>query len=118
MSVDQTLREETKDLSKAMNHVYNRLVFTCQTRCLQGISVNTNPTPAQKTSALQKLSAEESTCLRRCADQMMYLDNFVYETDSAMQLASTQGKPKKAVFYTTRRIEDLTSNSGVECAKE
>jgi hypothetical protein len=42
---------------------------------------------------------------------MMYLDNFMYESDSAMQVASTQGKPKKAVFYTARRIEDLTSGN-------
>jgi hypothetical protein len=38
----------------------------------------------------------------------MFLDNFLYETDSAMQLASTQGKPKKAMFFTSRRLEDLT----------
>jgi hypothetical protein len=39
----------------------------------------------------------------------MFLDNFLYESDSAMQMASTQGKTKKAVFFVNRRIEDLTS---------
>lgn len=28
------LREETKDLAKAMNQVYNSMVFSCQKRCL------------------------------------------------------------------------------------
>jgi hypothetical protein len=41
----------------------------------------------------------------------MFLDNFVYETDTASQIAVTEGKAKKANFYLTRRIEDLTSTS-------
>lgn len=104
-----TLREETKDLSKAMNHVYNRIVMTCQSRCLQGISFQAQQPLEKPASAVQKLTELETTCLRRCTDQQMYMDNFVFETDSAMQLASTQGKSKKGVFFTGRRIEDLTT---------
>lgn len=104
------LREESKDLSKAINHVYNRVIFACQTRCLEGLSVQTGPQAGFKkpASAAEKLSESEVRCLKKCADQMMFLDNFVYETDSATQVASTQGKPKKASFFATRRIEDLT----------
>lgn len=39
----------------------------------------------------------------------MFLDNMIFEFDSAMQIASTEGRPKKANFYYSRRIEDLTS---------
>jgi hypothetical protein len=38
----------------------------------------------------------------------MYFDNFVYEMDTAQQIAATEGKPKKSTFYLNRRIEDLT----------
>lgn len=58
---------------------------------------------------LPMLTQEESICLRRCANEAMFLDNFLYEADSASQVASTQGKPKKAAFYIPRRIEDLTT---------
>jgi hypothetical protein len=39
----------------------------------------------------------------------MFFDNMVYELDSAVQMATTEGKPKKAYFYINRRIEDLTT---------
>jgi hypothetical protein len=92
------LREETKDLSKAMNHLYNSIVFTCQKKCLGSFSAGA-------------LSPEETTCLFRCANESIYLDNFMQEADSAQQLASTQGKPKKAAFFISRRIEDLTNTN-------
>jgi hypothetical protein len=90
------IREETRDLSKSMNHVYNSIVFSCQKRCLTDFKSNI-------------ASKEEQTCLLRCANEFMFFDNFIYETDSAQQIASTQGKPKKASFYISRRIEDLTN---------
>jgi len=92
------LREEARDLSRAINQVYNSIVLSCQKKCL--------------TSFKEKvLTKDESTCLIRCADTQMFLDNFVYETDTAAQIAATEGKAKKASFYLTRRIEDLTSTS-------
>lgn len=92
------LREETKDLSRAMNHVYNSIVFSCQKNCLS-------------TFTQSKLTPEETTCLLRCANESMFLDNFMQEADSAEQVASTQGKPKKAAFFISRRIGDLTNSN-------
>ena len=92
------LREEAKDLSRAMNHVYNSIVFSCQKSCLS-------------TFTQSKLTQEETTCLLRCANENMFLDNFLQEADSAEQVAATQGKPKKAAFFISRRIGDLTNNN-------
>lgn len=90
------LREDVRELSKSMNHVYNSIIFSCQKRCL------TNFTSSNK------LTPEETTCLTRCANEQMFFDNFIFETDSAKQVAATQGKEKKASFYINRRIEDVT----------
>jgi len=92
------LREETKDLSRAMNHVYNSIVLSCQKSCLSSF-------------AQAKLTQDETTCLLRCANEHMFLDNFLQEADSAQQVAATQGKSKKAAFFISRRIEDLTNNN-------
>jgi len=34
------IKEETKDLSKAMNNVYNQMVFACQKKCLNNFATN------------------------------------------------------------------------------
>lgn len=91
------IREESKDLAKAMNNVYNKIVFNCQKSCLKFDSA--------------KVSKEETQCLMKCANENMFLDNFLYEVDTASQLAATEGKPKKAAFYINRRIEDATASS-------
>jgi hypothetical protein len=78
-----------------MNHLYNTFVFNCQKQCLTDFKSKV-------------ITGEENVCLSRCVNQNMFLDNFLYETDSAMQLASTQGKPKKAMFFANRRLEDVT----------
>lgn len=96
------MREDTKDLARSMNLVYNSIIFSCQKRC---ITTFTKAHPDQPAT----LAPEESACLVKCANENMFLDNFLYEIDSAQQLASTQGKPKKGTFYIGRRIEDLTS---------
>ena len=40
---------------------------------------------------------------------MAFMDNTLYEMDSASTLASMQGKPKKAFMYFNRRIADLAT---------
>ena len=92
------IREEVRDLSKAINQVYNSIVMTCQRKCISDFTQRV-------------LSKEETTCLIRCADTHMYLDNYTYEMDTASQIAATEGKMKKASFYMNRRLEDVTQAS-------
>ena len=66
----QIMREETADLSKSMNQVYNSIIFSCQKRCLTSFITN-------------KVSKDEGVCLQRCANENMFLDNFLTEADSA-----------------------------------
>ena len=86
-----------------MNYLYNAMVFNCQKKCLLDF----------KTKAI---SEDEKTCMTRCSNEHMFLDNFIYESDSAQQLASTEGKPKKASFFISRRIEDLTQDNTTSAA--
>lgn len=42
-SLDQEMnmiKEETKELSKAMDHVYNQMVFACQKKCFNNFTAN------------------------------------------------------------------------------
>ena len=80
-----------------MNNLYNKIVFNCQKSCL---SFNE-----------AKLNKDETGCLLKCANENMFLDNFLYEIDAASQIATTESKPKTAAFFITRRIEDLTDTS-------
>ena len=89
------IREEARDLSRAINQVYNSIVMTCQRKCITNFNEKV-------------LSKDETMCLIRCADTHMFLDNFTYEMDTASQIAATEGKMKKASFYMNRRIEDIT----------
>ena len=81
-----------------MNHLYNSMVLTCQRKCLLDFTS-------------KAISEDEKTCLTRCSNENMFLDNFIYESDSASQLANTEGKGKKATFFISRRIEDLTQET-------
>ena len=92
----QSIKDESRELSKAMSHLYNTIILNCQKKCLYFDT--------------KSISNSEKSCLLRCANESMFLDNLVYELDSATQAASTQDKPKKAFFYYSRRIDDVTSD--------
>ncbi|CDW82241.1 UNKNOWN [Stylonychia lemnae] len=93
---NQIIREDTKELAKSINNIYSNIILSCQKQCLQGFNQS------------DEFTSDERTCLTKCVNKHMFLDNFLYETDSANEIASEQGKTKKAVFYQNRRIEDLT----------
>jgi len=54
------------------------------------------------------MSKEELNCMRECGEKGIFLSNADCEFDLAKEIASTEGKTKKSVFFIGRRIEDLT----------
>ncbi len=77
-----------------MNYIYSKIIVSCQRRCL--------------TFENEKVREPEVECLLKCANEYMFLDNFLFETDTATQIASNENKIKKANFYISRRVDDLT----------
>lgn len=57
------------------------------------------------------ISEFEKVCLTKCIDQQIFFDNTTFELDSANQLATNQGKPKKFSVYMSRRLDDLSSEN-------
>ena len=100
------LQEDTKQLAKEMRYVNSSMILHCQKQCFSYIGAFDLPKPDEKPGAL---SQGERTCLKTCLDQQVFFDTAMYEFDSVTQIAAAQGKPKKAYFYQTRRIDDLTT---------
>lgn len=48
---------------------------------------------------MDKLTMQEKTCLKECADKYVFFDSATYEIDSAMNMAHQSGKPKKAYMF-------------------
>eukprot|EP00347_Sterkiella_histriomuscorum_P022473 403338359 len=96
-SAQHEIKEEVKELARASNNVYSQIIFSCQKQCLSSFLQSKQPTK------------EEVSCLMKCANENMFLDNFLFERDSAIDAANQQQKQKKAQFYISRRMDDLTS---------
>ena len=90
----QEIREHTKTLAKTINQVYNTVIVSCQRKCLSYES--------------DQIKQAEKECLYKCANEYMFLDNFMYEVDSVTQHAFLENKAKKSSFFINRRIDDLT----------
>ena len=89
------IRDQSKILAKSMNHIYNTIIVSCQRRCLSYES--------------ERIKIDERDCLLKCANEYMFLDNFMFEVDSISQHAAMENKLKKASFFINRRIDDLTT---------
>ena len=82
----EEIRDETKKLFKADRHVLmGTAIVQCQSKCLN--------------FQANKLTQQEKTCLKECADKYVFFDSATYEIDSAMTVAHQTAKPKKAYMF-------------------